>query len=109
MTFQENFELIKKQFDNADVSHITEHLAFQFNITGEGDGIFYAEVKDGKLSIEPYEYFDRDCIFIASAETFMKIISGKQDSVLAFTLGKLKIEGSIEKALKLKELMKKKK
>ena len=36
----------------ADVSKVDEHLAFQFNITGEGEGIFYAEAKDGKLYVD---------------------------------------------------------
>ena len=89
------------------MSMIHEHLAYQFNITGEGEGAFYAEVKDGQLDIQPYEYFDRDSLFICSADVLFKIISGKMDPVLAFTLGKLKVEGSIEKALRLKEFVKK--
>lgn len=105
MTYQEFFEQIKSQFGSADVSHIHEHLAYQFNITGEAEGIFYAEVKDGKLYIEPYEYYDRDVILTASAKTFEKILSGKSDPVLAFTTGKLKIDGSIEKALRLKDII----
>ena len=96
---------IKEQFGNADASNIHEHLAYQFNITGEAEGIFYAEVKDGKLYIEPYEHYDRDVISTASAKTFEKILSGKSDPVMAFTMGKLKIDGSIEKALRLKELI----
>lgn len=104
MTYEQVFEKFKGIFENADVSRIKENLAFQFNITGEGEGAFYAEVKDGKLSIEPYEYYDRDAIFICSAKNLFKIIQGESDPVAAFTLGKLKIEGSIEKALKLKEL-----
>ncbi len=60
MTYAEFFSQIKGEFMNADVSDITEHLAYQFNITGEASGIFYVEVKDGKLNVEPYEYFDRD-------------------------------------------------
>lgn len=107
MTYHEFFDKIKNQFGNTDVSHINEHLAYQFNITGEAEGIFYAEVKDGKLYIEPYEYYDRDAIFIASAETFEKLLSGKTDPVFAFTTGKLKINGSIERALKLKDILKK--
>ena len=87
---------------DADVSDIHEHLAYQFNITGEAEGIFYAEVKDGKLSIEPYEYFDRDAMF---TETLFKIADGKTDPILAVTLGKLKVEGNIDKALKLKDLI----
>lgn len=63
-------------------------------------------MKDGKLDIQPFEYFDRDSLFICNADVLFKIISGKLDPVLAFTLGKLKVEGSIEKALRLKEFVK---
>ncbi len=107
MTYEEIVDEVKELFSGADVSMIDEHLAYQFNITGEGEGAFYAEVKDGKLDIQPYEYFDRDSLFICSADVLFKIISGKMDPVLAFTLGKLKVEGSIEKALRLKEFVKK--
>ncbi len=107
MTYEEIVDKVKELFSGADVSMIDEHLAYQFNITGEGEGAFYAEVKDGKLDIQPYEYFDRDSLFICSADVLFKIISGKMDPVLAFTLGKLKVEGSIEKALRLKEFVKK--
>ena len=46
MTYAEVFSMIKEKFMAADTSDIKEHLAYQFNITGEGSGIFYAEVKD---------------------------------------------------------------
>lgn len=100
-----NFSEIKEKFVNADVSDFHEHLAFQFNITGEGSGIFYVEVNDGKLRIEPYEYFDRDAIFICSADVLRKISEGEMDPVVAFTLQKLKVEGSIDKALRFKEIV----
>ncbi|HIT14599.1 MAG TPA: SCP2 sterol-binding domain-containing protein [Candidatus Scatomonas merdigallinarum] len=106
MTYAELFSKVKGMLVDADVSHVQEHLAYQFNITGEGEGIFYAEVKDGKLYVEPYEYFDRDVIFTCSADTLLKIMAGKKDPVLAFTLGQLKVEGDIDKALKLKDFVK---
>ena len=106
MTDAELFSKVKGMLVDADVSHVQEHLAYQFNITGEGEGIFYAEVKDGKLYVEPYEYFDRDVIFTCSADTLLKIMAGKKDPVLAFTLGQLKVEGDIDKALKLKDFVK---
>ena len=106
MTYAELFSEIKGMLADADVSHVEEHLAYKFNITGEGEGIFYAEIKEGKLYVEPYEYFDRDVIFTCSADTLLKIMAGKKDPVLAFTLGQLKVEGDIDKALKLKELAK---
>ena len=110
MTYQEYFDSVKKQFYGADVSDIKEHLAYQFNVTGDdGAGIFYVEVKDGNLHIEPYEYYDRDAIFIATADTFRKIMNGEMDPVWAFTIRKLKVEGNIDKALKLKDLLASKK
>lgn len=104
MTYADFFAEIKEKFMEADVSDITEHLAYQFNITGEASGIFYVEVKDGKLSVEPYEYFDRDALFICSAQTLRELADGKLDPVLAFTVQKLKVEGNIDKALRFKEL-----
>lgn len=106
MTYEELFQKIKEMFMQADISKIKEHLAFQFNITGEGEGAFYAEVKDGALYVEPYEYYDRDAIFICSADTLLKLASGKLDPVFAFTVGKLKVEGSLEKAMMLQKLIK---
>ena len=105
MKYADFFAEIKSRFIEADVSDIQEHLAYQFNITGEASGIFYVEVKDGKLHVEPYEYFDRDAMFTGSAETFMKIAEGKLDPVAAVGLLKLKVEGNIDKALRFKELI----
>ena len=105
MTYAEMFAKVKGMLMDADVSDIHEHLAYQFNITGEAEGIFYAEVKDGQLYVEPYEYFDRDAMFTCTAETLFKLAEGKTDPVLAFTIGKLKVEGNIDKALRLKDLI----
>lgn len=106
MTYEETFQEIKDLFMKADVSNITEHLAYQFNIEGEAEGIFYAEVKDKTLYVEPYEYFDRDVIFTTTADVLLKIARGKMNPVKAFTLGKIKVDGSIEQALKLQQFVK---
>lgn len=105
MTYADFFSEIKGKFMGADVSDIMEHLAYQFNIVGEADGIFYVEVKDGVLHVEPYEYFDRDVIFTCSADTLRKLADEKLDPVLAFTIQKLKVEGNFDKALRLKEII----
>ena len=105
MTYEQLFRTIKEMFMKADVSNVSEHLAFQFNITGEGEGAFYAEVKDGVLYVEPYEYYDRDAIFICSADTLLKLASGKLDPIFAITVGKLKVEGSLEKAMMLQKFI----
>ena len=105
MKYADMFARVKGMFMQADVSDITEHLAYQFNITGEAEGIFYVEVKEGKLYVEPYEYFDRDAMFTCSAATLRAMADGKLDPVMAFTMQKLKVEGNFDKALRFKELV----
>ena len=105
MSYEQIVQEVKQRFSGADVSRITDHLAYQFNITGEGAGSFYVEVKEGKLYIEPYEYYDRDAVFTCKADTLFKIIEGKTDPVAAFTVQKLKVDGDIGKALRLKDII----
>ena len=105
MSFEQIIQEVKQRFSGTDVSQITDHLAYQFNITGDSAGSFYVEVKDGRLHIEPYEYYDRDAVFTCKADTLFKIIEGKTDPVAAFTLQKLKVDGDIGKALRLKEII----
>ncbi len=105
MSYEQIFQAVKQKFSGTDVSRITDHLAYQFNITGEGAGSFYVEVKEGRLYIEPYEYHDRDAAFTCKADTLFKIIEGKTDPIAAFTLQKLKVDGDIGKALRLKDII----
>ena len=42
---------------------------------------------------------------IRDSDTFIKIAEGKIDPVWAFTTQKLRVEGNIEKALRLKEII----
>lgn len=109
MTYADFFYEFKQKFDGTDVSDITEHLAYQFNIEDEeAGGVFYVEVKEGKLYIEPYEYYDRDAAFTCKPKVLNRIIAGELDPVAAFTAQKLKVEGNFDKALRLKEVIEKK-
>ena len=53
MTYAELFSKVKGMLVDADVSHVQEHLAYQFNITGEGEGILYAEVRTASCMWNP--------------------------------------------------------
>lgn len=105
MTYEEIFTKFKEIIMKSDVSDIEGHLAVQIDIVGEGEGAFYIELLGGKLYVEPYEYYDRDCKFIVSGENFLRMADGSLDAVLAFTTGKLKVEGSIDKALEFKKIV----
>ena len=105
MTFEEILEKVKEVGAKADVSNM-DFLAVQINLTGDAAGTFYVEVKDHKVSVEPYDYADRNCALTISAENFLQLLDGKLDPVKAFTFGKLKVDGDVGKALEFSKLIK---
>lgn len=105
MTFMEIVEKAKKEFGSADVSNYEGHLALQINITGEGEGVFYAEISDGNLYIEPYDYKDNDAVLTAEGKDILDIFNGKLDPVKAFENGKLTVTGDISKALSIQPVI----
>lgn len=108
MTYEEMVKKLKAAYAKADASAIEEHVAIQFNVTGEGEGALYLEVSEGKIDIQPYEYYDRDAIVIAGAQTLVDMATGKLSVVDAYNNGILSIEGNIAKASLLSKITVKK-
>ena len=105
MNIEEIVVKAREVMGKTDVSGVN-FLAEQVNLTGENGGVFYIEIKDGKVNVEPYNYNDRSCAITISPENFAKLIAGKLDPVMAFTTGKLKVEGDVGKALEFSKLVK---
>ena len=96
---------VRKLAEKADVSNV-DFLAVQVNLTDQDPGVFYVEVKDHKVNVEPYDYHDRNCAVTMSLTDFNKLLDGKLDPVLAFGTGKLKVDGDVGKALEFSKLLK---
>lgn len=109
MTFEQIVAKAKEIMAAKSADGVKDHLAAEIHITGEGEGAFYVEVNDGKIAVEPYEYYDRDFILTATADDLLAVVEGKLDAVLAYTTGKIKIDGSVEKALEFQKICKSKK
>lgn len=103
MEFKDCFNELKKDFVNKDVRNIP-NVVFEFNI--KDIGVFYAKVENGKLDIQPYNYYDNDVSFTAKFETYKKIINGELDAIKAFFTGKLKVSGDLVKAVILQNILK---
>lgn len=106
MTYESLVEAVRKKFKDTDVSWVDGVLAYQFNITGKAEGIFYVEVKDKQLHIEPYNYYDRNAEFTLNGTNLMKLLNGKLNPVDAFTNGKIQVEGDMDKALEIIRFLK---
>ena len=106
MTYESIVAAVRKKLSKADVSSIPGTLAFQVDGEGKAEGIFYIEIKDGQLHVEPYDYHDRNARLIINGTNLMKLVNGKLDPVLAFTTGKLKVDGDTNAAMELIRFLK---
>ena len=104
MTYEELVKQVREAYADADASKVKEHLAIQFNVEGEAAGAFYLEVAEGKVMVQPYEYYDRDALVTTKAAVLQDIAAGKLDVVKAFLTGKIKVQGNVGKAALLKEI-----
>ena len=95
ITFDKNFADLKKLILKTDAKKLEGQFAFQFSIEGNGEGIFYFELKDGALFVEPYTYDNRTATFKATADTFKALLTGKVSAADAIANGDLKVEGNV--------------
>ena len=98
------FEKMPKAF-KADAATGLD-VAFQFSISGEGGGEWYAEIREGACRVEAGAYSNPTCTIKMDAADFLDMMSGKLPAMQAFTSGKLKISGDIMKAQLIGKLFK---
>ena len=108
MTYEEIVGKALIVYAKADASEVTGHLAVQFNVRGEGEGAFYIEVSDGKVDIQPYEYYDRNAIVTVNSDVLIEMLDGKLGIDEAYNDNKVQIEGDLGAALLLKKIAVKK-
>ena len=71
---------------------IKELVAVHFNLLDVSENM-YIEIKDGVISVMPYEYNDRQATVTASTEVLEKLFSGALAMDEAISAGYVKVEG----------------
>jgi putative sterol carrier protein len=104
MTYEKIFADIKKIYSKADKNKLSSDFAFQFNISGEGEGSFYVAYRGGILEVAPYDYVDRCALLTASGENFIKLANAKFPLEDAVANGFVEIQGNYDLALELNKL-----
>lgn len=104
MTYEEIVGKALIVYAKADATEVTGHLAVQFNVRGEGEGAFYIEVSDGKVDVQPYEYYDRNAIVTVNSDTLIEMLDGKLGIDEAYNDNKVQIDGDLGAALLLKKI-----
>ena len=106
MTFREKFDELKAKYGTVDESKLTEPFAIQVNMTeDESAGTFYVAFVNGVFSVEPYDYRDHTSMITLSVANLEAVLAKKADPVQLFLNGALQVEGSVDHALMLVDLM----
>jgi len=96
---REFFESIESRVDPAKTRG--ETVSYRFDI--EDAGSWKIDVVDGATTVS--ESTDAaDCAIGMKEQTLLRLIDGEQNPATAFMTGKIKVDGDIALALKLKEL-----
>jgi len=77
--------------------------SYVFDVTGEGRWL--VELRDGTLVITESPESDGDVKFTLSGETFDRITDRKQNPMVAYMTGKVKVSGDIKAAADLQKIL----
>jgi NAD(P)-dependent dehydrogenase (short-subunit alcohol dehydrogenase family)/putative sterol carrier protein len=81
-------------------------VVFQYAISGEGGGEWFAEIREGACTVAPGKHAAPTCTLSIAAGDFLDLIGGKLPAMQAYTSGKLKIGGDIMKSQLIGKLFK---
>jgi len=76
---------------------------YVFDVTGEGTWL--VELRDGQLTITENPSTDGDVKFTLSGDTFDRITDRRQNPMVAYMTGKVKVSGDIKAAADLQKIL----
>ncbi|XP_072931740.1 hydroxysteroid dehydrogenase-like protein 2 isoform X2 [Epargyreus clarus] len=80
---------------------------FQFNVKGKEEGVWHLDLKNGDGACGQGEPKNApDATLTMDSNNFADMFAGKLKPATAFMMGKLKISGDLQKAMKLEKMMK---
>jgi len=97
---QEFFDDLKA---NADPSRATDLTAsYRFDIAGVGS--WHVDVNAGKVAVGESDA-PADCMIATDEQTFLAVVQNRQSPIAAYMTGKIKVEGDMGLALRLRDLV----
>jgi putative sterol carrier protein len=103
-TVKDLFDRMPTSFDPGAAAGLD--LVYQFDITGDGGGQWYAVVKDGKCEVLAGCHASPSATITSKAKDYLAIANGQKNEMMAFALGQIRVSGNIAAAMKLNKIFK---
>jgi putative sterol carrier protein len=97
---QEFFDDLKANADPGRASDLT--ASYRFDIAGAGS--WHVDVDAGRVAVEESDE-PADCTIAADEQTFLAVVQGTQSPIGAYMTGKIKVDGDMALALRLRDLV----
>ncbi|HMM29027.1 MAG: SCP2 sterol-binding domain-containing protein [Chloroflexota bacterium] len=102
-SLEEIFENVETGFSPEKAEGV--NAIFQFNVTGDGGGQYWARIANQQIEVERGEHASPDMIMTATDEDFLALFNGELNPMMAFMQGKIKVKGEMALALKLQMML----
>ena len=99
---QEFFDDLKANADPSRASDLT--ASYRFDIAGAGAGTWRVDVDAGTVTVTQSDE-PADCAIATDEQTFLAVVEGRQSPIGAYMTGKIKVEGDMGLALRLRDLV----
>jgi putative sterol carrier protein len=98
-TVQETMQAMPGKLIKEKAAGIT--AIYQFDLSGEGGGKWFAEVKDCRCTVSEGEHPQPSITITMTAQNYLAMAAGKLNGQVAFMTGKLKLKGDMGLAVKM--------
>jgi putative sterol carrier protein len=85
-------------------SERTRGLTASYRFDVDGAGSWRVQVDDGAVAVSESDGAV-DCVIAVPEDLFLRIVRGEQSPMGAFLMGKIRIEGDVGLAMRLKDLL----
>jgi len=104
---------VKQAFDEMPGTFLPEAAegvdeVYQFDISGEGGGKWYAQVKDRKCSVVEGVHEKPSLTITMSATDYIDMVEGRLHGQVAFMTRKMRLKGDMRHAIKMNQIFKRK-
>lgn len=82
----------------------TRGLTASYRFDVEGAGSWRVDVDDGAVSVTESDAA-ADCVIGVSEDTLLGIVSGRQSPMGAFLMGRIRVDGDVGLAMRLRDLL----